>query len=116
MPRRHGYYHSLYDARDLAALGAPLRSERTERGRAQLAADVPARMTQGSPLLSAALDLLPTFLHDPDLRFYPIGLSLLSQLHPDERPPPSSPRESCHAARRGARQRCRRGAASRRGA
>ena len=79
-----GYYHTRYDAPTLQALRAPFATALTPRERAQLAADVGAEADQGTLPLGAALDLLPTFLADDDLRVYRHGVSLLWGLNPRE--------------------------------
>jgi len=79
-----GYYHSRYQAQSLAALRRVFASALTVRERVQLAADVSAEAEQGSLELGAALDLLPVFLADDDLRVFSQAVALLALLNPRE--------------------------------
>ena len=65
-----GYYHARYDAASLAALRAAFATALTVRERVQLATDVDAEVEQGTLPLGAALDPLPAFLADGDLRVF----------------------------------------------
>jgi aminopeptidase N len=79
-----GYYHVHYDAPSLAALRKVFASSLTVKERIELASDVGAEVEQGTLPLGDALDLLPAFLADSDLRVFRHGTGLLGLLNPRE--------------------------------
>jgi hypothetical protein len=79
-----GYYRVRYDAASLGALRKVLSTALTVKERIELAADVEAEVDQGTLALGDALDLLPAFLADPDLRVFHHGIGLLGLLNPLE--------------------------------
>ena len=79
-----GYYHVRYDAASLKSLRGAFTASLSVKERLELATDVSAEVEQGSLPLGDALDLLPAFLADDDLRVFRQGIGLLYLLNPRE--------------------------------